>query len=75
MILPPNSLHAFYNRSPEPCRLPSISTQLHQTFFDAVAKADQEESFSTLPLAEAVRRVARIGLQHNMYFALYSQQE
>ena len=32
MILPPNSLHSFYNRTSEPCRVLGISTQLHQTF-------------------------------------------
>jgi hypothetical protein len=45
MILAANSLHAFYNKSSELCRLLGISTQLHQTFFDAVASADQEEPF------------------------------
>lgn len=69
MILPPNSLHAFYNRSSEPCRALGISTQLHQTFFDAVACANQHEPFSALPLPEAMARVAEIGLRHNMYFA------
>lgn len=75
MILPPNSLHAFYNRSSERCRLLGISTHLHQTFFDAVARADQKESFSTLPLAKTMGRVAKIGLQHNMYFASYDQEK
>jgi gentisate 1,2-dioxygenase len=69
MILPPNSLHAFYNKSSGLCRLLGISTQLHQTFFDAVASADQEEPFSSRPLSEAMERIAQIGLQHNMYFA------
>ena len=69
MILPPNSLHAFYNKSSELCRLLGISTQLHQTFFDAIASADQEEPFSSRPLSEAMERIAQIGLQHNMYFA------
>ena len=69
MILPPNSLHALYNRSSEPCRLLGISTQLHQAFFDAVASADQREPFSVLPLSKAMARVAQIGLRHNMYFA------
>jgi quercetin dioxygenase-like cupin family protein len=69
MILPPNCLHAFYNRASEPCRLLGISTQLHQTFFDAVASADHKEPFSTLPLSEAMTRIARIGSKHNMYFA------
>ena len=71
MILPPNSLHAFYNRTSEPCRVLGISTQLHQTFFDAVASANQKEPFSALPLAKAMARIAQIGLQHNMYFAPY----
>src|SRR5215510_13881742 len=34
MILPPNSLHACHNGTPEPCHLLGISTQLHQAFFD-----------------------------------------
>lgn len=71
VILPPNSLHAFYNRSSEPCRVLGISTQLHQSFFDAVAGADQKEPFSTLSPAKAMARVAQIGLRHNMYFAPY----
>jgi quercetin dioxygenase-like cupin family protein len=71
MILPPNSLHALYNRSSEPCRVLGISTQLHQTFFDAVASADQKEPFSALPLPKAMARVAQIGLRHSMYFAPY----
>jgi quercetin dioxygenase-like cupin family protein len=69
IILPPNALHAFYNKTSEPCRLLGISTQLHQAFFDAVAKADQELSFSALPPSEGMARVAQIGAQHNMYFA------
>jgi hypothetical protein len=48
-----------------------ISTQLHQTFVDAVAKADRKEAFSALPFAAAMARVAEIGLQHNVYFAPY----
>jgi quercetin dioxygenase-like cupin family protein len=72
MILPPNSLHAFYNRSSEPCRLLGISTQPHQSFFDAVASADKKEHFSALPASEAMARVAQIGLRQNMYFAPYA---
>ena len=68
MILPPNSLHAFYNRSSESCRVLGISTQLHQTLLDAVARASQHEPFSALPLPEAMARVAEIGLRHNVYF-------
>ena len=64
MILPPNSLHAFYNKSSELCRLLGIFTQLQQTFFDPVVSADQEEPFSSRPLSEAMERIAQIGLQH-----------
>jgi hypothetical protein len=71
MILPPNSLHALYNRSSEACRVLGISTRLHQSFFDAVATADQEQPFSALPPAEAMARVAQIDLLHSMYFAPY----
>src|SRR5262245_37813137 len=69
MILPPNSLHAFYNKTSEPCRVLGISTQLHQAFFDAVARADKSRPFSSLQSAEAMRLVAQIGAQNNMYFA------
>jgi quercetin dioxygenase-like cupin family protein len=69
MILPPNSLHAFYNKTLVPCRLLGISTQLHQTFFDAVASADAGKPFASIPFPEAMRRVAEIGAQHSFYFA------
>jgi quercetin dioxygenase-like cupin family protein len=69
MILPPNSLHGFYNKTPEPCHLLGISTQLHQTFFDAVASADEDKPFASVPFPEAMRLVAKIGAQHNFYFA------
>ena len=71
VILPANCLHALYNRSSEPGLVLGISTPLHQTFFDAVAKADRKEAFSTLPFATAMARVAEIGLQHSMYFPPY----
>jgi hypothetical protein len=41
-------------------------------FFDMVASADQKEPFSDLPLAEAMARVAQIGLRHNMYFMYFA---
>ena len=75
IILPPNSLHAFYNRSPGLCRVLGISTQLHQTFFDAVASTNKVQPFSAMPFREVMERVARIGLRHNMYFASTDLQE
>ena len=71
MILPPNALHAFYNKTSGSCRVLGISTQLHQAFFDAVAKADQETPFSALRASEAMARVAQIGSQHSMSFVLF----
>ena len=45
IIIPTNSLHAFYNRTDTPARLLSISTQLHQAFFDAVGETDRTDPF------------------------------
>ena len=69
MILPPNSLHAFCNKTSGPCRVLGISTQSHQVFSDAVASSDNNKPFASLPFPEAMRLVAQIGAQHNMYFA------
>jgi quercetin dioxygenase-like cupin family protein len=69
MILPPNSLHAFCNKTSEPCLLLGISTPLHQAFFDAVARADKGQPLASLPFPESMGLVAQIGAQHNFYFA------
>jgi quercetin dioxygenase-like cupin family protein len=47
IIVPSNALHAFYNWTEQPARLLSISTQLHQAFFDALEKADQADPFDS----------------------------
>jgi hypothetical protein len=69
MMLAPNSLHAFYNKTSEPYRLLGISTPSHQAFFDAVVSADQKKPFASVPFPEAMRLVAQIGAEHNFYFA------
>ena len=69
MILPPNSLHGFYNRGASLCRLLGISTAVHQTFFDAVAEADRTSSFAAMPPQEAMGKIAGIALENHMYFA------
>jgi quercetin dioxygenase-like cupin family protein len=69
MILPPNSLHGFYNKGTTVCRLLGISTAVHQTFFDAVAEADRTKSFSSLPPEQAMAKIAQLALSHHMYFA------
>jgi mannose-6-phosphate isomerase-like protein (cupin superfamily) len=69
MILPPNALHGFYNGGSSVCRVLGISTPAHQTFFDAVAEADRETSFASMPFSEAMGKIARIALKNQMYFA------
>ena len=69
MILPPNALHAFYNKTSEPCRVLGISTPLHQAFFDAIADSDKKTPFASLPFPEMMAQIAQIGAKHNMYFA------
>ncbi len=68
VIVPINGLHAFYNRTAEPARLLSISNQLHQGFFDAVAEADQLAPFAKMPFSEAMARVATIAKGYDMHF-------
>jgi quercetin dioxygenase-like cupin family protein len=68
MILPPNSLHGFYNRGSSVCHVLGISTAAHQTFFDAVADADRKSSFASMPLSEAMGKIGQIALQNHMYF-------
>ena len=68
IILPPNSLHAFRNKTSKPCRLLGISTPSHEVFFDAVARADTSKSFASLPLPEVMKLVTQIGARHNFYF-------
>src|SRR5262245_37207374 len=40
-----------------------------ERFFDAVAAVEKATSFASLPVPEAMQRVARIGAQYQMYFA------
>ena len=68
MILPPNSLHGFFNRGTSVCRLLGISTAVHQTFFDAVAKVDRETSFASMDSFEAMGKIGAIALENHMYF-------
>ncbi|WP_213807205.1 cupin domain-containing protein [Granulicella sp. dw_53] len=69
VILPPNSLHGFYNHGSSDCRVLGISTAVHQTFFDAVADADRTSSFASIPPAEAMGKIAQIARENHMYFA------
>ena len=73
--MPPNALHAFFNKTSTPSRLLSISTHLHQAFFDEVARIDQIEPFSGIPLPEAMGRVAEIASRYNMHFVLPDEKD
>jgi quercetin dioxygenase-like cupin family protein len=68
MIVPPNSLHGFFNRGDSVCRLLGISTAAHQTFFDAVAKVDRETSFARMDPVEAMGKIGGIASENHMYF-------
>src|SRR5262249_47578834 len=54
IIVPINALHAFYNRTDKSARLLSVSTQLHQAFFDAAQEADRACAFAAMPHARAM---------------------
>jgi len=69
MILPPNSLHGFYNRGTVGCRVLGISTAVHQTFFDAVAEEERAVPFASLQPLEAMGKISQIGAKNHMYFA------
>jgi quercetin dioxygenase-like cupin family protein len=68
IIVPINALHALYNRGAEPARLLSISTQLHQAFFDAVEKADGSSSFAGMTEAQAMARIGQLAQRFDMHF-------
>lgn len=72
IIVPINALHAFYNRTAKPARLLSISTQLHQAFFDAVEEADAADPFARMPGPQALARVGEIAQCFDMHFFPFS---
>jgi quercetin dioxygenase-like cupin family protein len=75
LLVPTNALHAFYNRTGENSCLLSISTQLHQAFFDAIVQADGVESFSSMPPSQAMMRVGEIAAQYDMHFFPFTPPE
>ena len=60
VMIPPNALHALFNKSDNNCRLLDVSTSSHQYFFDSVAQADPQENFGSLEPKTAVRRLSEI---------------
>ena len=71
VMIPPNALHALFNKSDNNCRLLDVSTSSHQYFFDSVAQADWQENFGSLEPKTAVRRLSEIARNNEMYLAPY----
>lgn len=72
VIIPINALHAFYNRTEKPARLLSISTQLHQAFFDAVVEADRADPLAGMPGPQAMARTGELAQRFDMHFFPFS---
>jgi quercetin dioxygenase-like cupin family protein len=72
IIVPTNALHAFYNRTDRPARLLSISTQLHQAFFDAVGETDRADPFASMPEKQAMARIGELARRFEMHFFPFS---
>jgi len=71
VMIPPNALHALFNKGHNHCRLLDVSTATHQYFFDSVAKADQQENFGSLEPNTVFRRLSEIARDNEMYLAPY----
>jgi quercetin dioxygenase-like cupin family protein len=68
IVIPINALHAFYNRTEKPAQLLSISTQLHQAFFDALVDTDQADPLAGMPGPQAMTRIGELAQRFDMYF-------
>ncbi|ADW70153.1 cupin domain-containing protein [Granulicella tundricola] len=71
IVIPPNALHALFNKSAGACRLLDVSTVSHQDFFDEVQAADRNESFASLEPKVAGVRLSEIARRNEMYLAPY----
>ena len=72
IIIPTNAVHAFYNRTDKPARLLSISTQLHQAFFDAVEEMDRADRLASMPRKQAMARIGALARRFDMHFFEFS---
>jgi quercetin dioxygenase-like cupin family protein len=71
IVIPPNALHALFNKSEKDCRLLDVSTSSHQGFFDAVEQACRQNDFTSMEPSAAARRVSEIARLNEMYLAPY----
>jgi quercetin dioxygenase-like cupin family protein len=72
IIIPINALHAFYNRTEKSARLLSISTQLHQAFFDAVEQTNQADRLASMPAQQVMACIGELARRFNMHFFPFS---
>jgi quercetin dioxygenase-like cupin family protein len=72
IIISTNALHAFYNRTDGPARLLSISTQLHQAFFDAAEQTNQADRWASMPKEQVISRIGELAPRFDMHFFPFS---
>ena len=68
IVIPTNAVHGFRNDTDEARFILSISTYLHQTFFDSVAAAQERGELAAQDMNHVMEKVAAIGRRHKMYF-------
>jgi quercetin dioxygenase-like cupin family protein len=73
IVIPINALHAFYNGTEKPARLLSISTQLHQAFFDALVETDRADPLARMPRPQAMARIGELAQRFDMHFFPFSR--
>ena len=74
VIAGPDVVHGFRNNSAKPARFLSVSTQLHQAFFDACAvTAGKDSPIPAFPEGEELARLLEGAAKHQIY--LYEQEQ
>ena len=68
VIAGPDVVHGFRNRSGKPARFLSVSTQLHQAFFDECAiTARNDDPIRAFPEGEELARLLEAASKHQIY--------
>jgi quercetin dioxygenase-like cupin family protein len=68
LVIPPNALHGFANRTQSPARVLSTANQLHQAYFDEAARVvSASDPQPTLDMEELQQALA-LGPKYHMFF-------
>jgi quercetin dioxygenase-like cupin family protein len=68
VVAGPDAVHAFRNSSSKPARFLSISTQLHQAFFDECGvRARNDDPIRAFPEGEELSRLLEGAAKHQIY--------